>query len=65
MAECEPSCLTSQCLSDRRIGRLEFLQSEIAAWAAAINAKQRGIDWQFTLDNARRKLKRLYAQIKT
>ena len=65
VAECELSCLTSQCLSDRRIGSLEFLQSEIAAWAAAINAKQRGVDWQFTIDKARTKLKRLYPQIKT
>ena len=65
VAECELSCLTSQCLSDRRIGSLEFLQSEIAAWATAINAKQRGVDWQFTIDKARRKLKRLYPQIKT
>lgn len=65
VAECELSCLTSQCLCDRRIRSLEFLQSEIAAWAAAINAKQRGVDWQFTIDKARRKLKRLYPQIKT
>ena len=65
VAECELSCLTSQCLSGRRLGSLEFLQSEIAAWAAASNAKQRGGDWQFTLDKARRKLKRLDPQIKT
>jgi len=64
VAECELSCLTSQCLSDRRLGSLDFLQSEIAAWATAINAKQRGVDWQFTIDKARRKLKRLYPQIK-
>lgn len=64
VAECELSGLTSQCLCDRRIGRLEFLQSEIAAWAAATNTKQRGVDWQFTIDNARTKLKRLYPQIK-
>lgn len=63
VAECELSCLTSQCLSDRRIGSLQLLQSEIAAWAAAINSKQRGVDWQFTIDKARRKLKRLYPQI--
>lgn len=65
VAECELSCLTSQCLSDRRIGSLEFLQTEIAAWAAAINANQRGVDWQFTIEKARTKLKRLYPQIKT
>lgn len=65
VAECELSCLTSQCLTNRRISSLEFLQSEIAAWTAAINAKQRSVDWQFTIDKARRKLKRLYPQIKT
>ena len=31
VAECELSCLTSQCLSDRRIGELTELQTEIAA----------------------------------
>ena len=33
VAECELSCLTSQCLSDRRIADIMTLQSEIAAWA--------------------------------
>ena len=28
-------------------------------------SKQRGVDWQFKIDNARRKLKRLYPKIKT
>jgi len=60
VAECELSCLTSQCLSDRRIGDLATLQSEINAWATRTNAKQRGVDWQFTIEKARRKLKRLY-----
>ena len=31
VAECELSCLTSQCLADRRIGDLATLQAEIAA----------------------------------
>ena len=31
VAECELSCMTSQCLSDRRIGDLEMVQSEITA----------------------------------
>jgi hypothetical protein len=34
--------------SDRRIGDIVTLQSEIAAWAARTNIKQRAIDWQFT-----------------
>ncbi len=64
VAECELSCLTSQCLRGRRIGELEVLQSEIATWSEKTNAKQRGVDWQFKIDDARRKLKRLYPKIK-
>jgi DDE superfamily endonuclease len=64
VAECEPSCLTSQCLSGRRIGELALLQIEIAAWAARTNANQRGVDWQFRIEDARVKLKRLYPKIK-
>jgi hypothetical protein len=65
IAECELSCLTSQCLSDRRIGELARLQSEIAIWADKTNAKQRGVDWQFKITDARIKLKRLYPVIKS
>ena len=63
VAECELSCMTSQCLADRRIGDLATLQSEIAAWSTRVNAKQRAVDWQFTIENARVKLKRLYPKI--
>ncbi len=44
IAECELSCLTSQCLAGRRIGEMELLQSEIAAWSKKTNDKQRGVD---------------------
>jgi hypothetical protein len=64
VAECELSCLTSQCLSDRRIGELTELQTEIVTWSEKTNAKQRGVDWQFRIENARVKLKRLYPKIK-
>ena len=64
VAECELSCLTNQCLSDRRIGELAELESEIAAWSESTNAKQRGVDWQFKIENARVKLKRLYPRNK-
>lgn len=64
VAECELSCLTSQCLRGRRIGELETLQSEIGIWSDKTNAKQRGVDWQFKIDDARRKLKRLYPKSK-
>jgi hypothetical protein len=64
VAECELSCLTSQCISGRRLGELETLQSEIGIWSAKTTAKQRGVDGQFTIDKARAKLKRLYPKIK-
>lgn len=65
VAECELSCLTSQGLGDRRIGELGTRQTEIAAGSEKTHAKQRGVDWQFKIDDARRKLKRLYPKIKT
>src|SRR5262249_50127095 len=65
VAECELSCLTSQCLRGRRIGGLISLQAEIRAWSEKTHAKQRGVDWQFKIDDARRKLKRLYPKFKT
>lgn len=64
VAECELSCLTSQCLSGRRIDELSLLQSEIGIWSDKTNAKQRGVDWQFKIADARTKLKRLYPKIK-
>jgi hypothetical protein len=65
LVECELSCLTSQCLSGRRIGELPLLQAEIGVWADKTNAKQRGVDWQFKIGDARTKLKRLYPKIKS
>ncbi len=59
VAECELSCLTSPCLRNRRLGTLTELQSEIAAWSDKTNAKPHGVDWQFRIENARVKLKRL------
>jgi hypothetical protein len=43
---------------------LTELQSDIAAWSNQTNAKHRGVDWQFRIENARVKLKRLYPKIK-
>ncbi|HEX4608478.1 MAG TPA: IS630 family transposase [Urbifossiella sp.] len=63
VAECELSCLTRQCLSDRRIPDVATLRAEITAWSNRTNAKQRVVDWQFTIEKARTKLKRLYPKI--
>lgn len=59
MAEIELSVLARQCL-DRRIPDPETLNQEVAAWEKRRNAQSRTIDWQFTTDDARIKLKRLY-----
>ncbi len=63
MAESELSVLSSQCL-DRRIPNLESLTAEVASWTGERNAKAVKADWpvQFTTDDARIKLKRLYPQ---
>jgi hypothetical protein len=65
VAECELSAMTRQCLTGRRIGEIRELSEEIAAWSAHTNEQQRGVDWQFQIDEARTKLKRLYPKIKT
>ena len=65
VAECELSAMTRQCLTGRRIGEISELSEEIAAWSAHTNEQQRGVDWQFQIDEARTKLKRLYPEIKT
>ena len=63
IAEIELSVFTKQCL-DRRIPNIEMLRSEAKAWENRRNGAQCGIDWQFTNDKARIKLKRLYPEIK-
>ena len=63
VAEIELSVLTTQCL-DRRIPDLQTLCQEIKAWEQKRNAGQKSVDWRFTTNDARIKLKRLYPQIK-
>jgi len=65
VAECEISALVRQCLHGRRIGELEELQKELAAWSRQTNQRQRGVDWHFKTADARIKLARLYPKIKT
>jgi hypothetical protein len=49
--------------ADRRIGGLATLIAEIAAWSSRVNGKQRAVDWQFAIDKAKGKLKRLYRKV--
>ena len=64
-AECELSCLTSQCLTGRRIGVIEKLQAEIKVWFGRTNLYQSGVDWQFQVEDAHTDLKRIDIKIKT
>ena len=61
IAEIELSALTRQCLR-RRINDIDLLNTELTAWEQATNADQRQVDWQFTADDARIKLRHLYPQ---
>lgn len=62
IAEIELSVMTKQCL-DRRIPDIATLRRETSAWARKRNHCQTGTDWQFSTEDARIKLKRLYPQI--
>jgi hypothetical protein len=62
MAETELSVLVTQCL-DRRFPDKEPLTREVAAWERQRNTAECRIDWQFTTQDARIKLKRLYPSI--
>ena len=64
IAENELSSMTRQCLKNRRMGDIDILRKQTGAWATATNTKQRGVDWQFTIGEARRKLKSVYPKIK-
>jgi hypothetical protein len=61
MAESELSVVSSQCL-DRRIPDKDTLIAEIAAWEKDRNKHHTKANWQFTTEDARVKLKRLYPQ---
>jgi len=63
IAENELSSLQRQCLDGRRFGSIPYLRREIAAWSQYCNDKQRGVDWQFKIEDARTKLKSLYPKI--
>jgi len=59
MAEIELSVLKRQCLANR-IDSIEKLRARVSAWNFDRNNRQTKIDWQFTTNDSRIKLKRLY-----
>ena len=62
MAESELGVLSSQCL-DRRIEDKHSLVAKVVAWCAHRNRHHAKADWQFTNEQARVKLSRLYPSL--
>lgn len=63
VVECEFSALVRQCLGHRRLGSIEALRREAGAWVEARNAEGATVEWQFTTEDARVKLSRLYPSV--
>lgn len=59
MVEIELSVLVRQCLG-QRLPDLESLSREVAAWEEQRNRVGASVDWRFTTEDARIKLKSLY-----
>ena len=59
MVEIEIGVLRSQCL-DRRIDDKETILAEVAAWEKPRNAEGAQIQWMFTTEKAREKLRKAY-----
>ena len=64
MAEIEINVLVNHGLS-KRIPTVEQMKREVKAWAKARNKAANKINWRFSTDKARIKLKRLYPQFDT
>lgn len=62
IAEIELNAMTRQCL-DRRIEDIDILRPELAIWESERNENCKSVDWQFTAEDARIKLKSLYPKI--
>jgi hypothetical protein len=63
IAENELSSMTRQCVTGRRFATIENLREETTAWQEHSNARQRNVDWQFQVDDARIKLKSIYPKL--
>lgn len=64
IAECELSVVSRQALK-KRIPTKKELEAQVRTWSENRNNAQKGVDWQFTTEDARTKLKRLYPTVLT
>jgi hypothetical protein len=62
MAEIELSALDRQCLAER-MPNIQVVQEQVTAWQNQRNQAQATINWRFTAEDARIKLKRLYPSL--
>jgi hypothetical protein len=62
IAEIELSVLSRQCL-DRRVPDYETLEAEVQAWQQRRDREGSKVDWRFTTEDARIKLKHLYPSL--
>lgn len=62
VAEIEQSVLASQAVG-RRIPTASAMRRRVTAWAERRDASEASMDWQFTTEDARIKLKHLYPVI--
>ena len=64
IAENELSSMTRQCVAGRRFATVDELRDQTTAWHEYNTARQRGVDWQFKVSDARVKLKSIYPKLK-
>ena len=64
MAEIEIGVLDRQCL-DRRIADMDVLSSQVQAWQECRNREAVSVNWRFSTEDARIKLKSLYPSIQS
>jgi hypothetical protein len=62
MAEIEIGVMSKQCLK-QRIPSKDEMAYQVSAWTCSRNSANLSVDWRFTTDDARIKLKRLYPKI--
>ncbi len=64
MAEIELNVLMNQCLG-RRISSIDEVKRQVAYWQENRNNLEAKINWRFTTNKARKKLKRLYPTLES
>ena len=62
MAEIELSVLAKQCLAEH-VTSVDDLKVDVQSWTQQRNDHKNTVDWRFTTDDARVKLKRLYPSV--